>query len=494
MVKQVYGLLFVHLSLAGGAALAALEPHAPPVRELVRACLAEDQPLAALAAATAAVAHAPRSAAAHAALAGALFRNADFEGAELAARRALALDGQEPDAHVALARCLETQGEKVEAERHLALVLQSDPRHATALRLMTGMLDINSERPQAIEMNRRFVALGPPGANGRLFTHHARRVTALLETLGATQLDVQPPWGERPQEIVLPLTVTEDGLKVEIAFSGELGRPSVKRTCVFDTGEESITLRTETAEAFGAPKVGEIPSSTITGIEEMTLVRVPKLAAGSFALSNTLAGIGSSDIVGPGIFPGYRVKMDFMGRRLVLTRQPKDVQPGPEDLKDAPKGTRRLRVRCLGKLVWFPVHTLNEAGPLKRRPAWGFLDTGCDPPALLLPRYLQALKSEAGKGPLALPFRASLEGAARGEAVDQVLHVLPEFRLQLLGAEVSADRALVAASAASVSQATEAELDLIVGWPVIWRAFKSVEIDFERCVLTVEPRVTAGKR
>lgn len=458
------------------------------LRERVRVWLADDRPLPALAAATEAVAREPGSAAAWSALAGALFRNADFEGAEGAARRALALDSGDAEGLVALARCLETQGCKEEARTRLEQALVRDGRLAVALRLLEGLLDINTERARAIELNRRFVALDPPGTSGRLFARHASRMTGLLEALGQLELDAQPPWRERPAEIVLPLQVTEEGLFVEIVFEGQKGGRRVRRSCLFDTGEESITLTRQTAEAFGVQKVGALPSSTINGIEEMTLVMVPKVSAGEFSLSNTLAGIGTADIVGPALFAGYRVKMDFSARRLVLARQPADVKPGPDDLKNEPKGARRARFRCFGKTVWVAVHTPREAAPLKRRVAWGLLDTGCTPPALLLPRYLQALKSEPGKGPAALPFRASLEGAAHGGDTEQVLHVLPEFRLGLLGGEADAGGALSALSAASVSQATEAELDIVVGWPVIRRIFKSLEIDFERCVLTYEPR------
>jgi tetratricopeptide (TPR) repeat protein len=115
--RTTAGLSWAHLAFAflPGLALSGMqraeEAGPPPVRATVRLWLDTEHPLPALAAASAALAHEPRSAAAWAGLGGALFRNADFEAAEAAARHALALDPDDPDAHVALARCLETAGE-----------------------------------------------------------------------------------------------------------------------------------------------------------------------------------------------------------------------------------------------------------------------------------------------------------------------------------------------------------------------------------------------
>jgi hypothetical protein len=173
---------------------------------------------------------------------------------------------------------------------------------------------------------------------------------------------------------------------------------------------------------------------------------------------------------------------------LVLTRQKEDLEPGPADLKGAPPDHRRARFRRLGGMVWVRVTTPNPPRSLEERPAWGLLDTGCEPVAVLTPRYLRALKSERGKGPLALPIRTSLGGAAREHGAASVMKVLPQFRFDMLGCTVTADGALSAASIAAICKMVETELDVVVGWPAIRECFRSVEIDYERCVLTVEPR------
>ncbi|MCW8131624.1 MAG: tetratricopeptide repeat protein [Planctomycetota bacterium] len=463
---------------------------AQQLRDEVRVCMAWDQPLAALAASAEAVAREPDSAGAWSQLAVALFRNADMEGAEAAARRALKLNHNDPDGHVVLARCLDTKGENDAALEHLEEAVRLDPFHPAALRLLSSQLDHNEDRARIVELSQRYVELKLPGPSGHMFTQNAQKSMEVLKALGETATDVQPDLDKRPASVTVKMDVDEDQPTVQVDFSN-----GVKSGCLFDTGEESITLSPETVAAIGAKKIGALPAATATGLEMMDVVLVPELKVGGFVVRNSIAGVGTGDIIGPSVFHGYRVKMDFARRQLVLTRQPEDCEPSEDDLNpragDAP-GLRRVRFRRHGGLIWIPIQTPDEAAPLKARGAWGFLDTGCQPPGLLMPRYLQALKSEPGKGPLTLPFRSSLGGAAR-DGKEEVMRLLPEFRVGLLGGEVRADKAISSESLSTISQSIEAELDMIVGWPMILKSQRAIEVDFERCVLTLEPRETKKK-
>jgi hypothetical protein len=471
------------LGLASGLAPAGEEP---PVRATVRLWLDTEHPLPALAAASAALAHEPRSAAAWAALAGALFRNADFDAAEAAARRALALDPDDPDALVALARCLETLAQHAGAREQLEKAVRIEPRHAAALRLLAGKLDLNADRARALELTRRFLEARPPGQE--LFLEHAALILKILAALGDTPLAQRPPHAERPERIALPLRVTEQGLAVELEIGG------LKRLCGLDTGEESLTVTAETAKALGLKALAALPAVTATGIERMQIVLVPKIEAGGFRVSNVLSAVGVRDLVGPGFFDGCRVKLDFFARQLVLTRQEPDAAPDPKDLLGAPEGAERCRFRALGKLIWAPVSCPDAPAPLRARLAWGVLDSGCEYPAGVTPRYLEALRCVKGRGPIALPFRAELGGAAKEEGATEVLWALPDFALGFLGAEVKADGAVAAGPFAAVAKSCEAEPDVLIGWPAMRQALKSLEVDFQRGVLTYELRQGRARR
>lgn len=480
------------LPLSGEESLAVIRPRpANLIREQGRNWLAWDRPLPALAAAADAVVRVPGSAQAWAQLAAALYRNSDFQRAEAAARRALELHPGDPDALVALARCLEIQGASEASLRQLEEAVRVDPFHPAAPRLLAAQLDPNDDRVRIILLMQRFLELKPQGPSGKMFAQHARQAVEVFKALGDTVTDEQPAWAERPERVAARLAISEDEPLISLEF------PRVgKLEFLFDTGEESITLSPRTVKAIGAKKIGALPAATATGLEMMDVVLVSELRLGGFVIRNIVAGVGTSDIIGPTVFAGYRVKMDFARKQLVLARQPEDAQPGPRDLEPAAgdaEGIRRVRFLRQGGLVWFPVQTPNEAAPLRARKAWGFLDTGCQPPGLLFPRYLEALHSEPGKGPKSLPFRSSLGGAAR-DGQEQIMRVLPEFTVTYLGAEVRADKAISAESLGPINQSMEAELDLIVGWPMIQQAFKSIEIDYERCVLTLEPRELKARK
>jgi hypothetical protein len=346
--------------------------------------------------------------------------------------------------------------------------------------LLAGRLDLNAERSRAIELTQRFLELNPKGQD--LFLEHSRLMLKILAALGETPLAQRPPFAERSARIMLPLRASEKGLAVELEIAG------AKRLCELDTGEESMTVTTETAKALGLKALAHLPAVTATGIERMPIVLVPKIEAGGFRISNVLASVGVRDLIGPGFFEGYRVRMDFQNRQLVLTRQEQDAAPGPKDLLGAPEGFERLRCRVLGKLIWIPISSPAAPPPLKARPAWGILDSGCEYPVGLTPRYLEALRCVRGQGPLALPIRAPLGGAAREEGEVEVLWTLPEFTLGFLGTEVPADGSVAAKSFGLVARSTEAEFDALLGWPVIRQAVRSLEVDFQRGVLTYEPK------
>lgn len=480
---------------AGDEAHAAVQTRpitrAGQLRDEVRICMAWDKPLPALAAAAEAVAREPEAAGSWSQLAVALFRNADFAGAEASARRALALNRNDADAHVVLARCLDTQGDDDGSVENLEEAVRLDPFHPAALRLLSAQLDTNEDRARIIELSQRFVELKSPGPSGHMFTQNAQKTMEVLKNLGETQVDVQPAWEQRPASVSVKMSVDEDQPAVEVDFG-----KGVKSECLFDTGEESITLSPETVQAIGAKKIGKLPAATATGLEMMDIVLVPELHIGGFVIRNSMAGIGTSDIIGPSVFKDYRVKMDFAKKQLVLTRQPENTEPSPKDLDaqpgDAP-GVKRIRFCRQGGLIWFPISCTDCPVALKARGAWAFLDTGCQPPGLLMPRYLQALTSEEGKGPRTLPFRSSLGGAAR-DGQEEVMRLIPEFHLTMLGCDVHAQKALSSESLASIGQSVEAEIDMIVGWPLILKSLRSVEVDFDRSVLTVEPRDSKAKK
>jgi hypothetical protein len=284
--------------------------------------------------------------------------------------------------------------------------------------------------------------------------------------------------------VTVRMEVTEDQPSVTVEFG------KIKSDCLFDTGEESITLSEETVAAIGAKKVGQLPASTATGLEMMDVVLVPELKVGAFSIKNVIAGVGTGDIIGPSIFKSFRVKMDFQRKQLVLKRQPENTAPGEKDLEAATgdaEGARRMRFRRQGGLVWFTVATAGDSAALQQRGAWGFLDTGCQPTGLIFPRYLEALSADPEKAPKTLPFRSALGGAAR-DGKEELMRLVPELKLRFLGCEMRAEKLISSDSLGSINQSTEAEADAIVGWPMILKTFKSIEIDFERCVLTCEPR------
>jgi hypothetical protein len=464
------------LALAGGAG----EGPVSGVRETVRQQLAQDNFRAALDAARAAVKQSPRSADAWSALAGALFRSGDFDGAEDAARKSLELRPADPDALVALARVLATQGEHAQARRELEAAIQADPVHPAALRLLAGCMDTNLERKKAADLARRFVELNPPGQE--LFVEHSRRFLRVLDTLRDVRLNEMPRWEDRAERIVLPLRVGADGLSLTLALAGQ------QRRFQLDTAEEGLTVSAETVRTLGLKSIGELPGVAATGLAPMGVVVVPDLEAAACRVRNVLAGVGASDLVGPGLFSGYRVKLDLAAGQLVLTRQPRDAAPHPKDIIAAPSGTTRFRFRALGKLIWTPVSFPRRPAAFKDRPAWGMLDTACEPPAALTPRCLEALRAGGTEGPQAIPLQSTLAGSAGQASTPQLLWVLPELSVTVLGAAVRADGALAGRTFGEISRVVEAEMDLIVGWPVLHRVCKSLEIDFEKCVLTVEHR------
>lgn len=477
--------LSIRSVLFGFTVLACL--HAPDLPALtapapVREWIERDRPLPAVCEALLATAVRPADAQTWADLAAALFRSGDFEGAERAARRALTINSGNADAFVALGRALATQGAGKDARTQYQSALTHSPQHPAALRLLAAALDLNDERPRVLELARAYLALersGPP-----VFAEHLQGAVKLIEALGDTRVNVSPPEAERPDRVVAPLALAE-GLRVELQQPN--GKPF---SCLLDTGEESLTLTAATAEALGAKPVGALLNATATGLAEMRTVLVPELRMGAWKLSNVLASIGQHDIAGPALFGGYRVKLDWVRRELTLTRQPREAKAGPEsDPGDLalPAGFRAFRFRRLGGIVCVPLEAPEGPAALRARPAWGILDSGCEPSAVLFPRFFDALKSTPGGAPLALPVPNALEGAAETRA-DGVTLVVPNVRLSFLGQTRNASMAYVSAEVAAINRVVEAELDAILGWPLIYGSFKSLELDFERCVLVVEPR------
>ncbi len=416
-------------------------------------------------------------------LARALYRSGNFTAAEDAATHALTLNALNADALVVQARCLNTRGQNHQAFEKLEKAVNVDPLNPLAVRTLAGALDLNDDRKRVLELTRRFLELNP--SDQQLFVRYLSKMIKGVNALKNTQLRVQPAWEDRPDRIALPLILSSSGPKVRIQFAEGLFR-----WCLFDTGEESLTVSVQTALKAKAKKLATVPAATATGIEKMSLALLDRVKAGPFQIANQLAAVGKLDIIGPSIFRGYRVKMDFMKGRLVLSKQPKEVRPGPDknDLKNGADGLQRFRFRRLGNMIWLPIKTAHRPEKLKKRPAWGLLDSGCEPAGVLTPRYLNALRSGKDRKPLALPLRFSIGGAAGDQDESQLMQVLPQFRFSVLGNEVNADGSICAASITSICEILETELDLIIGWPVIKNHFRSVEIDFERCVLTIAPR------
>jgi len=466
-------ILAIGLACGISAATVALE-------ERVREVPDRSRSLPALSEAMQSVARAPHHAPAQAALANALFRNGDFEGAERAAREALLIDPEEADALVVLARCLQTSGRFAAAAEHLKQAADAAPRHPVALRLLAGCMDLNTNRGKAVALTQRFVELNPP--EQKLFVDHARQMLKLIKALGSLALSEQPPWDNRPAQLEIPMRLTGQGLFIEL-MAGDM-----KQRFLLDTGEESITVRSETAKALGLKSLASLPAVTASGVGQMPIALAPKIQVGGFHVKNVLVSMGAVDVVGPAFFAGYIASLDFQNRRLVLKRQAREASPGPKDLIAAPKGFKRFRFRRLGNLIWVPISSPGEPTALSNRPAWGVFDTGCQYPAAVTLRYLEALRSEPGKGPLALPFRAEVGGAAGGTGRSVVFYALKDFDLVFLGARLSADGSAATKSFGEISKTTEAAMDLMIGWPLIHRAFKSVEIDYQRCILTVQPR------
>jgi hypothetical protein len=345
---------------------------------------------------------------------------------------------------------------------------------------MAGKVDLNSDRNEAIRLTRRFVELNPP--DQALFAEHARQMLAILQAVGDLEISKRPPFDQLPERIELPLRIDTQGVSIELQVGPE------KRRFTLDTGEESMTIRAETAKVLGCRSLAALPAVTATGLGRLPIVLAPRLEAGAFRVENLLVALGTVDVVGPSFFNGYTVLMDFDRRTLVLNRQQPQTAPGPKDLLGAPKGFSRYRFRRLGNLIWVPIACPQAPAALKARPAWGIIDTGCQYPAAVTMRYLDALRSERGKGPLALPFRGELGGAADDHGKQVVFYALKDFNLEFLGVKLNADGSAATALFGEISKVTEAEMDLLIGWSLIHRSFKSMEIDFQRCLLTVEPR------
>lgn len=453
------------------------------LRAKARLLLARDKPLEALALASRAVADAPERAESWAALAGALFRNGDFEGAERAAQRALGLDAKDPDARVALARCLSTRGLDAEVRKALEAALEAAPEHTVALRLLAGQMDFNRERAEMLARMKRYVELAPHGE--RLFADHVRQTLKVLDAVGEKPLSVWPPEKELPERVELPLVLDNEGMKVELTIGG------AKRLCVFDTGEESVTVSRATLEALKLPALADVPYATATGMERLTAVCLPELAIGEGAsavrIASVLAYAGAADIVGPGVFGAYRVKMDFDRRKLLLAKQEAGAAPRDE-LPEAPRGFERVHFRSLGRLVCAPFSVPGAPAAFGEHPAWAMLDSGCELPVVLMPRCLDALRSARRDWPQTITLRDRLAGAAPGEGKWQTMHVLPSFSAGVFGYAAKADGAVCAESVAEINKTLETELDAIAGWPVLRSLFKSIEIDFARNELLLEPR------
>ncbi|MCZ7646725.1 MAG: retroviral-like aspartic protease family protein [Planctomycetota bacterium] len=461
------------------AALALHAVEAEPLRPSVKASIAKGEVDRALAMAREGVEQRPGEAQAWADLAAARYRAADFEGCEVAAEKALGLDEKNADARVARARARFTRGAGAAAVEDLRRAHEFEPRHALALRLLAGGADFNADRARVRELAGEFLKLDAPKDD--LFANHLRQGLALLDALGEEPVNVYPLREQVPERLSLPMRNLPGGPSIELK-----GPAGARVTFLLDTGEESLTLRAETARRLGAKLLSEMPAATATGIASMKQALVPSLAAGEWTVRNVLASIGSQDIVGPAFFEGFRVKLDFPKGEAVLARQDPGAAPNADDLARAPEGFRRFRFRRLGGLVCVPLASPGLTSP-PERPAWGVLDTGCEPTCVLFPGYVGGLKAAHGRPPLALPIPGGLGGAAAGSGGGDA-RVLPEFQLAWLQQIQDASPALCSASVASINKVLEVELAGVIGWPLIGRAFRSIEIDFERCVLTVEPR------
>lgn len=127
-----------------------------------------------------AVAAAPDSAQAHAALGLTLAQKTDFEPARAELEKALSLDPRQPDALFGLGFLAQQQGRRDEAERYLRQTLDSRPGYAAARIVLALTLSNQGRCEEAIPLFIRCLQLDP-----RNMTLHAGLVRC-LETTGKT--------------------------------------------------------------------------------------------------------------------------------------------------------------------------------------------------------------------------------------------------------------------------------------------------------------------
>jgi len=96
-------------------------------------------------------------------------------------RRSLALDPNDPDAHVNLGRLLQETGRLEEAARHYRDALRLSPRHATAAFNLGTVLEDQRNLPEAIAAYRQAIAI-----DDRLADAHYN-LSRLLERTGQDQ-------------------------------------------------------------------------------------------------------------------------------------------------------------------------------------------------------------------------------------------------------------------------------------------------------------------
>ncbi len=387
-----------------------------------------------------AVARCGESAAAHVAMADALYRRGDFDEAERHYRRGVAIDDTHARAHYGVGRILRTMGRYGEAAASFQKAAALAPDVPRFVRTLANHL---ARREDVIGTLRRYLAMAKDHPDEDAATvGNVEAWIALLEKAGDAPLSHM----ERSDPTTLKMRVSKSQPYIRIGVNDQ-----DDRRFVFDTGATGMTISPRLARKAS---LEPIRPYTIAGtgagrLETGTLALIDTIRVGEgIVIRNVPATVRDpagpeEGLIGPSIFARMRITIDMKGGSLSFST------PGAGST--APDGGRVEPFRNVGGEILLPAR-------VNGTPFNAMLDTGSastiigNTTVARLPD-LQALPGQWFAG------TTVGVGGPLGER-----RVILKGTLEVAGRSFPAD-GLLSGDLGGLSRALESEVYLILGVP-----------------------------
>jgi tetratricopeptide (TPR) repeat protein/predicted aspartyl protease len=304
---------------------------------LVRCLLSSNQLEGADGAAKKALAALPASAVVHATVGDVAFRSGNFADAEKEYRAALKIDTTSARAVYGMGRMFHMVSLNKKAKETFALAHQLDPEDGQITRSWLNTLPYAEQLEQLKKMD---LDADEKANRLRLLTAlSAKKPWVLASEIKPMEIKM-PHYGRKVEYTNdidrSPATISK-GFGLQIKFNDR-----VSAELLLDTGAGGITIGRKLAERAGAVKIADTWIGGIgdKGGVESYLAWIDKINIGGLEFHNCIVTVSSKNdilddagLIGADVFDKFLITLDFHNQRMLLAPLPKNPSAGPEDDK-----------------------------------------------------------------------------------------------------------------------------------------------------------------